>query len=180
MYIIDHNPTVSHGDVLIGLPSDGLHPCNQDLARSIFAEAGTPTDVPLPELGCTLAEEFCRPARDYEGSLRALSESGFPIKNVVSVTTGGLCGSLSRMLPENICGELYTTAIPVAPIFTLIQEKGGIPLREMFGTFNMGISHILAVSKDAAAAVYDALIRCGEQPHLIGKCVEGEKGVELW
>ena len=62
----------------------------------------------------------------------------------------------------------------------MIQEKGNIPERDMYNTFNMGVGLVMAVAKEDAAAVVDALVRCGERAHIIGRCVAGEKGVELW
>lgn len=172
--------TISQGDVLIALPSSGLHGCGVELAEHIFAQTETPMEISLPELGCTLKEELLRPAQNYVYPIRALLESGFPIKGICQITEGGLPVNVPRMLPHNICAEINTAAIPVAPIFTVIQEKGNIPTGDMYGTFNMGVGLVMAVAKEEAAGVYDAMIRCGEQPHLIGKCIEGEKGVELW
>lgn len=84
------------------------------------------------------------------------------------------------MLPEGVCAQISMSSIPVPPIFTMIQEKGNIPERDMYNTFNMGVGLVMAVAKEDAGEVMELLVRSGERPYLIGKCVAGEKGVELW
>ena len=171
---------ICEGDVLIALASNGLHSNGFSLVRKVLDVENADLNTPIPELGCPLGEELLKPTRIYVRPVKALLESGLRVKGISHITGGGLYENVPRMLPDNILAEINTSSIPVPPVFTMIQERGSITDRDMYNTFNMGIGLVMAVEKEDAARVMDTLIRCGERPYLIGKCVEGEKGVELW
>ena len=171
---------ICEGDVLIALASNGLHSNGFSLVRKVLDVENADLKTTIPELGCSLGEELLKPTRIYVRPVKALLESGLRVKGISHITGGGLYENVPRMLPDNITAEINTSSIPVPPIFTMLQEKGNISERDMYNTFNMGIGLVMAVDKEDAARVMDTLIRCGERPYLIGKCVEGEKGVELW
>ncbi len=177
--ILDGSSIVA-GDVLIGLASNGVHSNGFSLVRKVLDIEHADLKTVLPELHCSLGEELLKPTRIYVRPVKALLESGLKVKGICHITGGGLYENVPRMLPEDICAEINTSSIPVPPIFTLIQEKGNIPERDMYNTFNMGVGLVMAVAKEDAAAVVDTMIRCGERPYIIGKCISGEKGVELW
>lgn len=177
--ILDGHDIVE-GDVLIGLASNGLHSNGFSLVRQVLDVEHADLRSNVPELGCSLGTELLRPTRIYVRPVKCLLESGLRVKAMSHITGGGLYENVPRMLPEDICAEINISSIPVPPIFTMIQEQGNIPDRDMYNTFNMGVGLVMAVAKEDAAAVMETLIRCGERPYIIGKCVSGEKGVELW
>jgi phosphoribosylformylglycinamidine cyclo-ligase len=168
------------GDVLIGLGSNGIHSNGYSLVRKVLDIENADLKTVVPELRCSLGEELLKPTRIYVRPVKALLESGLKVKGISHITGGGLYENVPRMLPEGVCAEISTASIPVPPIFSLIQEKGGIPERDMYNTFNMGVGLVMAVASEDAAAVMEMMVRCGERPYLIGKCIAGEKGVELW
>ena len=171
---------IAAGDVLIGLGSNGIHSNGYSLVRKVLDIENADLKTVIPELGCSLGEELLKPTRIYVRAVKALLGAGLKVKGISHITGGGLYENVPRMLPEGICAEIQKASIPVPPIFTMIQEKGNIPERDMYNTFNMGVGLVMAVAKEDAAAVVDALVRCGERAHIIGRCVAGEKGVELW
>ena len=168
------------GDILIGLGSNGIHSNGYSLVRKVLDIENADLKTVLPELGCSLGDELLKPTRIYVRPVKALLKAGLKVKGISHITGGGLYENVPRMLPEGVCAEIQKSSIPVPPIFTMIQEKGNIPERDMYNTFNMGVGLVMAVDKQDAGAVVDALIRCGERPHIIGRCAAGEKGVELW
>ena len=168
------------GDVLIGLGSNGIHSNGYSLVRKALDIEHADLKTVVPELRCSLGEELLKPTRIYVRPVKTLLESGLKVKGISHITGGGLYENVPRMLPEGVCAEIQISQIPVPPIFSIIQERGQIPERDMYNTFNMGVGLVMAVAKEDAGAVMEAMVRCGEHPYLIGKCVAGEKGVELW
>ena len=168
------------GDVLIGVGSNGVHSNGYSLVRKVFDIENTDLRAPLPELGCSLGEELLKPTRIYVRPVKALLDAGLRVKGISHITGGGLYENVPRMLPEGVTACINKSSIPMPPIFTLIAERGNIPERDMYNTFNMGVGLIMAVAKEDAGQVAELLTRCGQRPYLVGKCVEGDKGVELW
>jgi phosphoribosylformylglycinamidine cyclo-ligase len=129
------------GDVLIGLPSSGLHTNGFSLVRKVFE------DVPLsrvfPELGRSLGDELLEPHRSYLQDLGSINWKG-----AAHITGGGITGNLPRCLPEGFGARLGRRSWEEPPIFDLISRRGRISEVEMFGTFNMGLGMILVVDKD--------------------------------
>ncbi|HEX6349573.1 MAG TPA: phosphoribosylformylglycinamidine cyclo-ligase [Candidatus Dormibacteraeota bacterium] len=136
-------PPVRAGDLLIGLPSSGLHTNGFSLVRRVFQ--GVPLEQEFPELGRPLGDELLEPHRSY---LKELQELEW--KAAAHITGGGLTGNLPRVLPEGLCFRLDTGAWRVPPIFDLIQRRGRISDREMMATFNQGIGMVL-VSEEPLA-----------------------------
>ncbi len=168
------------GDVLIGLGSSGIHSNGYSLVRKVLDIENADLKTTVPELGCSLGEELLKPTRIYVRPVKALLEAGLRVKGISHITGGGLYENVPRMLPEGVCAEIQKSSIPVPPIFTLIQQRGSIPERDMYNTFNMGVGLVMAVEKEDTGAVVDMMTRCGQRPYIIGRCVAGEKGVELW
>ena len=168
------------GDVLIGLASNGVHSTGFSLVRKVLDVEHADLKTMVPELHCSLGEELLKPTRIYVRPVKNLLASGLKVKGISHITGGGLYENVPRMLPDGICAQISMSSIPVPPIFTMIQEKGNIPERDMYNTFNMGVGLVMAVAKEDSGDVMDLLVRSGERPYLIGKCVAGEKGVELW
>ena len=171
---------IAPGDVLIGLPSSGLHSNGFSLVRKVFDVNKENLAEYVPALGKTLGEELLTPTRIYVRSLLALQERfGMDIKGVSHITGGGFYENVPRMLPEGVRAVIDTKSFPVPPVFTLLAERGHIPTRDMYNTFNMGIGLVMAVSGDRAQAILTALADLGETAYRIGQITAGEKGVEL-
>ena len=177
--IID-GKTVKPGDTIIGLESSGLHSNGFSLIRTIFAEELQELDRYVPELGCTLGEEFLRPTKIYvKPLLNVISQFRSDIKGVSNITGGGHYENIPRMLPEGVRARIETAAIPKKPVFELVSKKGSVPARDMYNTFNMGAGLVMAVSEAGVDAVMAALRGQGEAPFYLGCCESGEKGVDL-
>ncbi len=171
--------TISPGDVLIGLPSSGLHSNGFSLVRKIcFDHKRLAVNKHIPELGRTLGEELLVPTRLYPKVCLPLFEK-FAVRGMVHITGGGFCDNIPRMLPADCAVTVDATAWPMPPIFKLLQEWGGVAWPEMYRTFNMGIGMILVVPADEADAVRRDLSERGEQSSVIGQVTPGERDVSI-
>jgi phosphoribosylformylglycinamidine cyclo-ligase len=168
---------IQAGDVLVGLPSSGLHSNGYSLARKVLLEvAGFKADTYLDRLGRTVGEEMLEPTRIYVKAVLPLLDK-FDIKGMAHITGGGLTENIVRVLPQGtgIAIKLGTWDIP--PVFDLIREKGGVEEQEMLRTFNMGIGLVVVVAAGQAEAVIADLSARGEASCLIGEVIEGSKEV---
>jgi phosphoribosylformylglycinamidine cyclo-ligase len=111
--------------------------------------------------------------------LHLVKTLGMNIKGIAHITGGGLIENVPRMLPEGLKAVIYPCNFPVSPIFTYLSSQSDIPLWDMYNTFNMGIGLVMAIDSEEIGDVMNALIQIDEHPYVIGKCTEGEKGVEL-
>ncbi|MGO3732753.1 MAG: phosphoribosylformylglycinamidine cyclo-ligase [Vagococcus sp.] len=139
--------TIQKGDILLGLPSSGLHSNGFSLVRDIFfKQHDYHLDTQLPELsGKTLQQELLTPTKIYVQDVMALIRKG-KIKGMSHITGGGFNENIPRMLPDTVSGVIRLNTWPVLPIFDCLQSEGHIPDMEMFDIFNMGIGMVLAVS----------------------------------
>ena len=177
-HIIDGS-RIAPGDVLIGLPSVGLHTNGYSLARKLFFEvAGYTAETRVDELGCSASEELLKPHRSYLAALGALLETG-AIRGLVHITGGGLLENIPRILPEGTTAEITFGSWPVLPVFNLLARIGNVPEKEMYRTFNMGIGMIVVTSGDQAAVVRAHLDARGEAHYDIGRIVEGDRSVSI-
>jgi phosphoribosylformylglycinamidine cyclo-ligase len=174
--IIDgRNITV--GDVLIGLPSSGLHSNGYSLARKVLLEAaGFKADTYLDQLGRTVGEEMLEPTRIYVKAVLPLLEK-FDIKGMAHITGGGLTENIIRVLPEGTGITIKLGTWDIHPIFDLIRERGSIEEQEMLRTFNMGIGLVVVAAAEQAEAVMADLSARGEASRLIGEVSEGNKEI---
>jgi phosphoribosylformylglycinamidine cyclo-ligase len=176
--IIDPAPIVP-GDVLIGLPSSGLHSNGYSLARKVLLEVGRmKLNRHVPELGRTLGEELLEPTRIYAKIARALFAK-HPIKGAAHITGGGVVGNLPRVLPNGRRAWIERGSWPVPPIFGLIREVGQVAQAEMDQTFNSGLGMIVVVDKKAADGVLGSLKRMNEQGFVIGEIRRGTRGANF-
>ncbi|HKP86049.1 MAG TPA: phosphoribosylformylglycinamidine cyclo-ligase [Blastocatellia bacterium] len=170
---------IAPGDVLIGLPSVGLHTNGYSLARKLLFEvAGYEPDARVEELGCAAAEELLKPHRSYLAALDGLLDSGM-IKGLAHITGGGLLENVPRILPEGAAVEIDLGTWPVLPVYDLLARIGNVPEREMYRTFNMGIGMVIVASTDDAEKIRAHFDGRGEAHHLIGRVVEGAQLVSL-
>ena len=164
---------VREGDVLLGLPSAGLHTNGYSLARKVLLEAlGHRVDTHLPELGTTVGKALLAPHRSYLAALEPLLERD-KVRALAHITGGGFPGNIPRVLPEGLGARLRRGSWEVPPLFRLIQKGGGVSDEEMERTFNMGIGMIVVVSPGDLHEVEHSLERRGETSFVIGSVVAG-------
>jgi len=163
------------GDVLVGVPSSGLHTNGYSLARKIvFDRLGLSLDTRVPELARPIGEVLMEPHRSYLPLVLPLLDGG-RIKGMAHITGGGITENLPRVLPHGTAAEVDVAAWEVPPIFTWLQRNGNIPPDEMRRTFNMGIGLVIVTARDKAEALIDELAaRGGRDARVIGEVVAGE------
>lgn len=164
---------VKAGDVILGLPSSGVHSNGYSLVRKIvFDVKGFKGDEYIDELGKTIGEELLTPTRLYPKSCLPLIEK-FDIHGMVHVTGGGYYENIPRALPEDMGAEIDATSWSVPPIFNLLKEWGNVDWHEMYRTFNMGIGMIIIASADEAEKIKADLQARNEAVYEIGKVTQG-------
>ncbi len=176
-HVIDGR-TITAGDVLIGLPSSGLHTNGYSLARQIiFEKRGFLVNSVVEEFGCSVGEELLRPHRSYLKVMMPLLESGL-VKGLAHITGGGLTDNIPRVLPDGTAVRINRQAWVVQPIFRFLQREGEVPDDEMYRTFNMGIGMVLFCSADKVDTVLSRL-GGGEElgAVLIGEVIDGDGAV---
>ena len=166
--------SVQAGDVILGLPSSGIHSNGYSLVRKIFDVEHASLDTHVDELGTTLGEALLTPTRIYVLPVLAALETG-GIHGISHITGGGFYENIPRCLPEGFQAKIEKAAIPVLPIFKMIQERGGIPERDMFNTFNMGIGMSLVVAHDRVDAVRAVL----PDAVVIGEIIRGDDAISI-
>ena len=166
------------GDVLIGLPSAGLHTNGYSLARQVlFETTGWTADTVVPELGATLGDALLAPHRSYLPLVRPLLPRQ-TLKGLAHITGGGITENLPRVLPEGCSAEIDLSAWRVPALFQLLQRRGQIPRDEMFRAFNMGIGLVLVCAPGETERIINTLARNGEpQAVRIGFVVSGSREV---
>ena len=157
--------TVQPGDVILALPSSGVHSNGFSLVRKVFTEE---------ELAGPLGRELLTPTRIYVRDLQAISAKA-TIKACAHITGGGFYENIPRALPDGICASIEKKNVRTPEIFHKIAKAGSVPERDMFNTYNMGVGMCVVVS----AADADAALAAVEDAYVLGVCKEGQ-GVELW
>ena len=171
---------LSEGDVLIGLASTGVHSNGFSLVRKVFDVENCDLKTPMAELeGKSLGETLLAPTRIYVKAVQSVLKGGVDIHAISHITGGGFYENVPRMMTEGLTAQIKLDSFPRLPIFQLIMDKGNIPERDMYNTFNMGIGMIMAVPAQQADAAMAALAEAGEKAYVIGKVVAGADGVEL-
>lgn len=172
---------ITTGDVLIGLPSSGVHSNGFSLVRkALFEEAGYDVNTKLEELdGKTLGEVLLEPTRIYVKALKPLFAKHL-IKGVAHITGGGFIENIPRMYTDGLAAKIDTSSWNVPPIFDVIEKAGNVNHSEMFNVFNMGIGMVLAVDESKAEEALSTLSENNETAYVIGKMIERENAaVEL-
>ncbi len=165
------------GDVIVGIPSSGIHSNGYSLVRKVFFDKmGYKPDAYLDGLGETLGEALLRPTKIYAKACNEVIPN-FHVKGIVHVTGGGFFENVPRVLPRGVGAEFQLGSWEILPIFKEIQRCGEIALMEMFATFNMGIGMMMFVSEEDGQKVVEALAAVGEGARIIGRTVseDGER-----
>ena len=170
---------VKAGDVLLGLPSSGVHSNGYSLVRKIvFERKGFKGDEYIEELGQTIGEELLTPTRLYPRICLPLIRE-FDIHGMVHITGGGFYENIPRALPDHMGAEVNGAAWTIPPVFRLLQEWGNVDWTEMYRTFNMGIGMVLIVSSDEAGRITAQLNAQNETVYYIGHVTEGAHEVVI-
>jgi phosphoribosylformylglycinamidine cyclo-ligase len=163
---------IKEGDILLGLPSTGLHTNGYSLARKLlFDVAGYKVDSYVDELGCTVGDELLKVHKTYCKAILGLSEARL-LKGAAHITGGGISDNLPRILPSGLGAKIHKSSWDVPPVFPLMKKLGKIPPKDYRRTFNLGIGMILAVPKRLLKAAKVVLEREGEDYRQIGEIVE--------
>ena len=170
---------IREGDVLLALPSSGLHSNGFSLVRKVFDIEHADLKAYVPELGTTLGEALLVPTKLYVKPVLAAIAAA-DVHGISHITGGGFYENVPRIMPEGYCAVIEKNRIQVPAIFRLLQEKGEIPERDMYNTYNMGVGMVMAVSADTAAAALQALRDSGVEAYEIGVIRKGEEKIELW
>jgi phosphoribosylformylglycinamidine cyclo-ligase len=167
--------SIAAGNIVLGLPSTGLHTNGYSLARKVLLDVGGyALKDSLDELGTTVGDALLAPHRPYVSAVLPLVQQGL-LKGIAHITGGGLPGNVRRILPEGTGVSIRRGSWEVPPIFTVIQREGSVDEVEMYRTFNMGLGLVLVVGADEAAAVSRSLDEAGERHWKVGEVVESSE-----
>jgi phosphoribosylformylglycinamidine cyclo-ligase len=168
--------SIRPGDVLLGLPSSGLHTNGYSLARKLLFEIGKfRVDSDIPELGATAADELLKVHRSYLKPLKALIRAGL-LRGAAHITGGGITENTPRVLPQRLAAEVHLGTWPVPAIFELLKSIGNMPEDDYRRTFNIGIGMIVVVPAKHAAKAERVLRTASETPYRIGEVVKMRRG----
>ncbi len=169
--------SVTEGDVIVALPSSGVHSNGFSLVRKVFDVENANIKAPVDELGGkSIGETLLTPTKIYVKPMLALFEE-VKVKSVSHITGGGFYENIPRSLPTGYSAKIKKSDVRVLPIFKLIEKVGNIPERDMFNTFNMGVGMIAVVAKEDAAKAVEVLKEQGEDAYVIGEVVKSDEGV---
>ena len=173
------NSKVTEGDVIIALPSSGVHSNGFSLVRKVFDVENSDITTPVNELGGkSIGETLLTPTRIYVKPMLALFEE-VTVKAVSHITGGGFYENIPRSLPEGMGAKIKKNDVKILPIFDLIAKTGNISERDMFNTFNMGVGMSVVVSKDEADKALQILRANGEDAYIIGEIIKSEESVVI-
>lgn len=166
------------GDAIVGIKSSGVHSNGFSLVRRIFKLNEENVKQYSNEFGKTLGEELLTPTKIYVKAIKSLM-SQCDVKAVSHITGGGFYENIPRMMSEGLTAKIEKAAVPVLPVFQVMQKQGNIPERDMFNTFNMGVGMCAVVPADQADRAVEAIKAAGEQAVILGQVVAGDEGVVL-
>lgn len=170
--------TVKAGDVLIGLPSSGIHSNGYSLVRKIFEPTEERLQMHIESLGSTLGDELIRPTKIYVKTINAI-KAQVKIKAISHITGGGFIENIPRMLPNDTQAVIEKGSWPIHAIFDMMKDLGGMNEHSMFNTFNMGIGMVLAIAPEDVELTLKVLHDMNEKGYVIGKVENGSEGVVL-
>lgn len=173
---IINNKTIEIGDKVIGLKSSGVHSNGFSLVRKVFEVNKESLNEYVESLGCTVGEALLKPTKIYVKPILKLIEQ-VKVKGISHITGGGFYENMPRMLREGVALKIDKNSYEVPPIFKLIAERGNIPERDMYNTFNMGIGMAVIVPESEVEKSLEILKQAGEEAYLIGEVIEGNREV---
>ena len=174
------NTKVKEGDVIIALPSSGVHSNGFSLVRKVFDVENADLKSPVEALGGkSLGETLLTPTKIYVKPVLALLDA-VEVKAISHITGGGFYENIPRSLPKGYSAKIRKDDVKVLPIFKLLAETGNIPERDMFNTYNMGVGMSIVVSAEDAEKALEVLKANGEDAYIMGEIVKGDEGVILW
>ena len=174
--IID-NSKMKAGDVIIALPSSGVHSNGFSLVRKVFDVENADIKSPCEELGGkSIGETLLTPTKIYVKPVLALLDN-VSVKGISHITGGGFYENIPRSIPKGLGAKIERAAIKILPIFDLIAKRGGISERDMFNTFNMGVGMSIVVAPEDVDKSLAILREAGEEPYVIGSVIEGDEEV---
>ncbi|NLJ34257.1 MAG: phosphoribosylformylglycinamidine cyclo-ligase, partial [Firmicutes bacterium] len=162
------------GDVIIALPSSGIHANGFSLVRKVFAVGERSLDIYYADLASSLGEALLTPTKIYVAPILSLLAQ-VKVKGLAHITGGGLYENIPRSLPAGLSARIALKRLQVPPIFSILAAEGGIPQRDMFNTFNMGVGMTVIVSPQDVEPALDILRE--EGAHVLGEVVAGDEGV---
>ena len=173
------NTKMTEGDVVIALPSSGVHSNGFSLVRKVFDVDNADIKAPVAELGGkSVGETLLTPTKIYVKPMLALFEE-VTVKAVSHITGGGFYENIPRSIPDGFGAKIDKSALRILPIFDLIAKTGNIPERDMFNTFNMGVGMSIVVAKEDAEKAIEVLKANGEDAYIIGEIIKGEEKVVI-
>ncbi len=173
------NSTVKQGDAVIGIPSSGVHSNGFSLVRKVFDIEGADITSPIDELGgLSLGEALLVPTKIYVCAMLELYKT-VKVKAVSHITGGGFYENIPRSLPIGFSAKISKNSIKTPPLFNLIKERGNIPERDMFNTFNMGVGMIAVVAKEDADKALASLKESGTGAYIIGEIIRSDQKVKI-
>lgn len=176
--IID-NKAIKSGDVIIALPSSGVHSNGFSLVRKVFDVENSDIKAPVAELGGkSVGETLLIPTKIYVKPVLALTEE-ITVKAISHITGGGFYENIPRSIPDGYCAKIEKSAVKVLPIFDLIQKTGSISERDMFNTYNMGVGMSITVDKNDVDKALEILKNAGEDAYIIGETVKGDDKISI-
>ena len=175
--VLDHS-TMQTGDVVLALPSSGLHSNGYSLVRKVFDVEHADLGKTCDELGTTLGKALLTPTVIYVKPVLAALEAA-RVRGISHITGGGFYENIPRAIPDGLCAKIEKVAIRTPAIFGLLQRMGSIPEHDMFNTYNMGVGMTMVVSRDTADAALSALKAGGCNAYAVGEIVTGQEKVVL-
>ncbi len=175
--ILDNN-NVKTGDVLVAIPSSGVHSNGFSLVRKVFNVDSADLNQYIESLGCTIGQALLTPTKLYVKPALAVLEQ-IKVKSIAHITGGGFFENIPRALPKGKTAKIKKDDVRVLPIFDLIRQTGSIPVEHMFSTFNMGVGMVMVVSGEDVDKTIEILKANGEDAYVLGSVVDGEEGVIL-
>ncbi len=174
--ILDNN-TMEENDVIIALPSSGVHSNGFSLVRKVFDVENCDLNKTYDELdGKSLGETLLTPTKIYVKPVLALLDN-VKVRAISHITGGGFYENIPRSLPDGFAAKIKKADVKILPIFDLIAKVGNIPERDMFNTFNMGVGMSIVVAREDTEKALEVLKAAGEEPYIIGTVIKSDRGV---
>lgn len=170
--------TMVEGDVIIAIPSSGVHSNGFSLVRKAFDIENKDITAPVSELcGKSVGETLLTPTKIYVKAISSLLDNGISIRSISHITGGGFYENIPRSIPDGFAAKINKASLNILPIFELIAKTGSIPERDMFNTFNMGVGMSVVVKKEDADKAIKLLKDAGEDAYVMGEIIRSENKV---